>query len=87
MMKKILNLIAMMLLSLNTAFALQLSSDVNGVVTVSEPQLHVGDQAPQVTLMTPDFKKKEIGGLQVRYKSFLQSNHLIHLSVICKPCN
>ncbi len=47
---------------LNPAYALQLTSDANGPVTVSEPQLQIGSPAPQVTLTTPDFKQKEIGG-------------------------
>lgn len=47
---------------INTSYALQITSDANGPVTVSEPQLKVGDKAPQVTLKTSDFKAKKIGG-------------------------
>jgi thiol peroxidase len=61
-MKKVLIFIAISLLSLNSAYALQLTSDENGSVKVSEPQLNVGDMAPQVALVTSNFKKKEIGG-------------------------
>ncbi|GEM_PF-1568718 len=62
-MKKTLILLILTLLSLNTSYALQLTSDVNGPVTLSEPQLRIGEMAPSVTLTTPDFKKKEIGGI------------------------
>lgn len=49
------------LLSLNTVYALQITSDANGPVTISEPQLNIGDMALHVVLTTSDFKQKEIG--------------------------
>lgn len=61
-MKKILTIFAMSFLSLNSVYALQLVSDANGSVTLSEPQLRTGDMAPQVTLTTYNFKNKQIGG-------------------------
>lgn len=61
-MKKILTLFVVSFLMLNTSYALQLTSDENGPVTISEPQLQVGDAAPEVTLTTSKFKKKTIGG-------------------------
>ena len=61
-MKKLLIILIVGFLNLNTSYALQLTSDVNGPVTVSEPPLQVGDMAPTVLLMTPDFRKMEIGG-------------------------
>lgn len=61
-MKKITTLLVIGLLGMNASYALQLTSDENGPVTVSEPQLKVGDMAPQVTLTTDKFKKKEVGG-------------------------
>jgi thiol peroxidase len=61
-MKKLLGLLIISLLSINLAQALQLTSDDNGPVQVSEPQLQVGDMAPPVTLTTSDYKTKQIGG-------------------------
>lgn len=61
-MKKILSLVIIGLLSLNAAYALKITSDANGPVTISDPQLNVGDIAPRITLTTSDFKQKEIGG-------------------------
>lgn len=60
-MKKILVLL-FGLLSIHMSYALTLTSDENGSVAVSEPQLKVGDMAPKVELTTPNFKKKTIGG-------------------------
>lgn len=61
-MKKIAILTLTAALSMNASYALQLTSDANGPVTISEPALNVGDMAPSVTLTTGNFKKKEIGG-------------------------
>lgn len=46
----------------HTAAALQLVSNNNGKVVVSEPQLRVGELAPKITLTTPKFKRKAVGG-------------------------
>ena len=48
-MKKLAFFLVIGLLGMNASYALQLASDVNGPVTVSEPQLNVGDMAPRVT--------------------------------------
>lgn len=62
MEKNIVFLVLFLLFAFNTSFALDLTSDVNGPVKVSEPQLNVGDIAPEVTLKNYDFKTKKIGG-------------------------
>lgn len=46
----------------NAAYALQITSDANGPVTISEPQLKLGDTAPNVALTTSNFKETKIGG-------------------------
>lgn len=61
-MKKIILLSLISLISLNSAYALKLTSDTNGPVTISEPQLKVGEKAPEITLTTSDFKQQKIGG-------------------------
>jgi thioredoxin-dependent peroxiredoxin len=63
-MKKILLASAMVLSLLggNTCFGMQITSDANGPVTISEPQLNVGDAAPTVTLPDHNFKKVTVGG-------------------------
>ena len=61
-MRKILITLLIVLISSSSAYALKLTSDANGPVTVSEPQLQVGDKAPQVILTTSDYKQKTIGG-------------------------
>lgn len=61
-MKKIATMIILASLTSYPAFALELTSDENGPVTISEPALNVGDTAPTVSLTTPKFKKMDIGG-------------------------
>lgn len=61
-MKKVAAILVAGLLGMSASYALELISDVNGPVTVSEQQLNVGDAAPEVTLTTPTFKKMQIGG-------------------------
>jgi thiol peroxidase len=61
-MKRFVLILLLGLFGLNAAQALQITSDANGPVTVSEPQLNVGDMAPAVSLVTPDYKVKQIGG-------------------------
>lgn len=75
-MKKLLWIVlAVPLFCGNTASALQLVSDENGKVVVSEPQLKVGDLAPKITLTTPKFKRKSVGGAigKVQIISTIQS--------------
>lgn len=60
-MKKFIGLLAG-ILSLSSAYALNITSDVNGPVTISEPQLQVGSAAPQVSLKTANFKAQSVGG-------------------------
>jgi thiol peroxidase len=61
-MKKLLSCLILGILFASTSYALQITSDANGPVTLSEPQLKVGDAAPEATLTTFDFKQKKIGG-------------------------
>lgn len=61
-MKKILSIFLMGIFCCNVVYALEITSDANGPVTVSEPQLKVGDSAPAEMLTTSSFKEKQIGG-------------------------
>ncbi len=61
-MKRIMLLALVSLLSFNICYALQITSDANGPVTLSEPQLQIGQQAPAVALTAPNFKAVTVGG-------------------------
>lgn len=61
-MQKLLIIILMVLFCCNPVYALQITSDANGPVTISEPQLKIGDKAPIATLTMPNFKENKIGG-------------------------
>ena len=63
MKKTITSIAIVVLMSLSTAYALRITSDENGPVIVSEPQLKIGDRAPRVTLTTSNYKKQTIGGV------------------------
>lgn len=52
----------LLLLFVSQAFALTLTSDVNGKVTITTKQLQLGQQAPKVTLYDGNYKKHTIGG-------------------------
>lgn len=59
-MKKL--LISILFVLVCPALALKITSDANGPVYLSEKQLSVGSAAPQVTLVTGDYKIRTIGG-------------------------
>lgn len=44
------------------AYALDISSDANGPVTLAEPQLKIGSLAPKESLSTFNFKQQDVGG-------------------------
>src|SRR3990167_1054510 len=59
-MKKI--FVVMLCLLSVSAFALKITSDVNGLVYLPHHQLKIGSAAPKVTLLTGQYKKYTIGG-------------------------
>src|SRR3990167_1684789 len=59
-MKKI--FVVMLCLLSVSAFALKITSDVNGLVYLPHHQLKIGSAAPKVTLLTGQYKKVTIGG-------------------------
>ncbi|TAL64173.1 MAG: thiol peroxidase [Legionella sp.] len=61
-MNKIVYLVAAGLISCQ-AFALEITSDVNGPVTLVEPQLNMGALAPKIALVDAKFKPQDVGGV------------------------
>lgn len=59
---KLLFLTLLFTMTIPTCYALQITSNENGPVHLPYKQLRVGDQAPRITLVTSNFKKRSVGG-------------------------